>query len=566
MPTYWQLVGCEGIIQQCLLAIDNMEQLRTKLRQPQLSFSLEPPVFQQNNNTDIRTTLLIKNDGVVSANNLLINICVTSSVNNSTVIFKKETHLDRISQKSTSKNIDIIIPLRSFQSIFPEDTQLTIRASYAEGKTDPAKFTIDIDKGSHFTREMIPWSFAGKVQQEAFKGREEIIKELEDALNDKTRRAFSYMLYGVTRSGKTSILNFLRQRIHGKKLRGDNTQRCFLCIQWEFSSASNCSTPNALWTEFLHSSIQRAIEDWNVSEELRSAVHHILPDPQNVQGEHFRPLMEALKKLNVYPVILIDEFTFYRNLHDNGFLGPSFLSLIREFALNDYATFIMAGTYDLLNIIKDEHYGITGQFVNLVKKQVTNIKKQPAKELVNIFDKHLKFTDESCNYILHLADCRPYLIQMICYYCAQYALHLRRSILGMPEVEHVVAILCGDSDEEQDIHTLESSRFDNNLIFAKEKQYPLFAAVTTIISHSGNQKNGFISYNRLRTIWRDNALNASDLASVLDDLVERQVIENIEDEGDMGYRLRVELFRRWWHNFHPHLEKEIDAAQAYSSI
>ena len=136
----------------------------------------------------------------------------------------------------------------------------------------------------------------------------------------------------------------------------------------------------------------------------------------------------------------------------------------------------------------------------------------------------------------------------------------------MPEVEHVVAILCGDSDEEQDIHTLESSRFDNNLIFAKEKQYPLFSAVTTIISHSGNQENGFISYNRLRTIWLDNALNASDLASVLDDLVERQVIENIEDEGDMGYRLRVELFRRWWHNFHPHLEKEIDAAQAYSSI
>ena len=562
MPTYWLLVGCESIIKQCLIAIDKMEQLRAERRKPQLTFSLEPPIFQKNGEKNIHTALMISNSGVATATNVRISICLKTAGDAQKPLFQQEHFLEKQPSKSCGKAIDLVIPYHIVKDHKPGAIQLILEACYDGGKTKPIIFTVDIDKGSHFTREMIPWNFAGKVHKEAFKGREDIIDKLASALNKKTDRAFSYILYGVTRSGKTSILDFLRQRIHGDRLTQDPEGRYFFCVQWEFGNAANCSNSQALWQEFLCSSMRRALKDWNVSPELRQRVSAALPNPQTVHSENFWQLMEKFRDLQVYPVVLIDEFTFYRNMHDNGLLTPSFLSSIRELALNDYATFIMAGTYDLLDIIKDDHYGITGQFVNLIKEHVTNIKKGPAKELVNIFSKHLAFTHDACDHIVQISDCRPYIIQIICYYCALYAERMRHSILGLPEVEHVIAILCGEVPPESDISKLESSRFDNNLIFAKEKHYHLFVAVTTVLSHEGSSHNGFVSYAHLRSIWEENGLEKEELATALDELSERHVIEGIADEGDRGYRIKVELFRRWWRNEHPHMEKEIDVARA----
>ena len=560
MPTYWQLVGCEEIISNCLETVDIIEQYRTKKRLPLLNFILDPPAFKEIGN-EISTSLRIDNSGT-AANKIDISINVINEYGKE--IHKITDYIERISAKD-SGTIRITIPQYVFLNP-QESTQLVINATYTEGRADECRYTVDRDKGNHFTIDQIPWSYTSSATPRTFKGRKDIITHLISSLNNTYGRSHSYILYGVTRSGKTSILDALQKKLHGN-IMADNLY-C-ICINWNFGESANCSSPNALWKQLLNTRIYSALNDWNVPVSLISKVEEILPEQPH--GEHFNPLMEGLKKLGIYPVILIDEFTYFRNLHDRELLGPEFLSVMRELALNGYATFIVAGTYDLLAMTRDSHYGITGQFVNSERIHVTSLDEASARELVNIFSDYLTFTKDACNYILRITDCRPYLIQLFCYYCAFFACHTQRSILGIPEIQNVEHRLCFKSSliheeksvidgEKIDIPVMASDRFDKNHLFENEERWPAYAAIISILTFRGNQDNGFLTYNQIKSIWKDNKLDISLLPDILKELVERHVITEDKDEGDDGYRLRVELFRRWWQGQNHTLEKDLDAA------
>lgn len=561
MPTYWQLVGCKDLINNCLDNVNEMEQARTKSRLPQLKFILDPPVFRENGDA-ISTSLRIDNIGT-SANKVDVVLSVEDGQKNR--IFRMEGCLEKIPSKE-SGSIQVAIPQDVF-SRAGESAQLVINASYMEGSAEECRFTIDKDKGSHFLESDIPWRFTNAATPETFKGREDIIAPLVSALNSKHGRSFSYILYGVTRSGKTSILEALKKRVHGTFMQDES--RRFLCIEWNFGDFSNYSSEEALWNEILHSSFANAVKGWDVPEDLRQKVLNSLP--VRPHGEDFTTLMKTLRELGVFPVVLIDEFTYFREMYDKQLLSAGFLSVVRELALGDYATFIVAGTYGLLAMTRDSHYGITGQFVNSVRKHVTSLDSASARELVNIFSEHLTFTKDACDYILKITDCRPYLIQMFCYHCAIFACKTERSILGMPEIQTVEKMLCvkpetsaeeifGVDGEKIDIPVIGEDRFDKNHIFQDEDHWLAYAAIISILAFRGTQENGFLTYDQIKSIWGENDLDISLLPVLLQELSERYVITEAKDEGDDGYQLKVGLFRKWWKEQDHTLEKDLDAA------
>lgn len=168
----------------------------------------------------------------------------------------------------------------------------------------------------------------------------------------------------------------------------------------------------------------------------------------NYRFKDWESILVHLQKNRIYPVFLIDEFSYYRELVDSKRIDASFLAAIRTFAIGGHASFVIAGTYDLQNLIKDPSYGITGQFVNAIETQVSRIELDPAIELVQVMEPQLRFTSDAINHILLLNIEIPYFIQIICKNCAVYAYNTGRNIIGFPEVESVVKVLVtGESDD-----------------------------------------------------------------------------------------------------------------------
>ena len=72
-------------------------------------------------------------------------------------------------------------------------------------------------------------------------------------------------------------------------------------------------------------------------------------------------------------------------------------------------------------MIKDPKYGITGQLVNAISKQVNEIKPKDAEELMNVMSDQLRFTTDAIQHIHQLSGDIPYFIQIICFYYKHYS-------------------------------------------------------------------------------------------------------------------------------------------------
>jgi TolA-binding protein len=560
-PTYWQRVGCEAVIIQCLKTIGSIEAKRMADRLPKLDFYLDPPCFTQQDDGTLQTSLRIKNEGAASANRVELELAVSApSPPDQGPIFQQHLSLERIERNSDSTSVLITLPKNCFDET-DEEAVLRIRAKYLEGEKEPKSFTLEKDKGSVFTFEDIPWHPHKVAEDDLFKGRGQLLAELKDGLG-KHGRSHSHVLYGVTRSGKTSILRSFMATETGTPLPGDDSNRTIACFDWPFNTACQENSSEALWTYLLITCMEKAVQ--HLPEERRAGLRKTLPESKTAQSQDWAAIINKLQDEGWYPVFLIDEFSYLRTMFDKKLIDASFLSSMRDFALNGQATFIVAGTYDIKELIQDGRYGITGQFANFKNHFITSIEPEPARDIINVFEPKLSFTESAIHYILEQSDCRPYIIQTICHYCGMYAVHQRRSILGRPEVGRVVCALTDKNAPLEQIPALPMTHFQDNLIFSRARESDgiqnwgaIFSALTTFISHQG-----FPTYGHLRDAWKEEGLQPDLLADGLRELIEREVIVETKDEGDTRYSIKVGLFRHWWMHEHENVDMEFDALKA----
>lgn len=152
---------------------------------------------------------------------------------------------------------------------------------------------------------------------------------------------------------------------------------------------------------------------------------------------------------------------------------------------------------------------------------------------------------------------------MICKNCAYYAVEKRRSIIGYPELEYVIKVMTGEiePEEESRVKTLPENVFQNNM-FSPADPKEVKVLITTICHLNKDNKvlSRGVGMVELQELWGKNKVQAfvPKLADAIELLVQKKVLDSSEDEGLPVYKLKVDLFRRWWRVHHPDLNLEIN--------
>jgi len=557
-PTYYNRLICTPLIKNCLHTIDSIQMAMHAELRPEFLLTQESSLFPSEEQGWHEVGISIRNVGKGPA----LTVAIRCS-------FQK----DGIDVHSADlPEVYLIEPEQSYYALLrvpselslatSAESPLTVSVAVESGQHSATeRFTLVIDQGADFSVSELPWTFQ-RVPNRIY-GRESLLDKLVSCLAPEERCTVR-MLYGVTRSGKTSILDFLQKRVNGSFLPGDSQKRRIFCVNWNLSLCCDSENQLQLWQNLLRTSLVESRHRYENScptdVETRKAGARLVKDMVKqlplAEGQGWPAFLQGMQELGLYPVFLVDEFGAIRRMFDRELVGPGFLMSIRQAALEDKAAFFFTGTYDIKELIADKRYGITGQFVNLDPIFVTRIEEKYARELVNSFEK-LHFSPDAQNSILLHSDCRPYLIQMICLSCGRYAIESGRSMLGVPEVDRVIAALVGEK-ELSSVDKLPENRFQDNLIFQSEDSDGVLAAAISICSHQESNANGFVELEELNRIWEEAGL--SEPLKVLTMLTEREVLE-FRSSPVPAYRIRVPLFRRWWKISNPSMALSLEFAK-----
>ncbi len=566
-PTYWGRVGFEGLLTRWQTSIRIIEQRRLGEIQPKLVASLEPPVFRREGD-HVEGGVNLQNVGRGTAEGLVLNIELCE-YDSGEILCKREREIIR---EEVAVNGKHYIPVRFCNSELshglnvPYRLRLQIAPIFRQVELDTAEqeFTLEVRAEVGFSKEDIPWNEITIPPEHLFKGREQLIDRLVTHLKSG-ERSKTYILYGLTRTGKSSILRYLGKRVDLQPLEIEGVPFRFVSFEWDLGRAKAHSNAQDMWGYLLNEKVVAKLDHMSRAGLIQPNHAAVLRNPDKIRFRDWEPLLTYLRRQCLYPVFLLDEFSYYREMVDSQRLDASFLAAIRSFAIIGQASFVFAGTYDLRKLIKDPAYGITGQFVNAIEEKVSKIEHGPATELIQVMGTSLRFTQDAIDHILRLSYQVPYFIQLLCKNCAFYAANSGRSIIGFPEVETVVQALSGESGELslKDVPRMAPGVFMNNM-HAPTDPIEFAALISTICDLTRGQLFArMVTYSEIQEAWHRAGVSLfqARLAQAIQELCDREVLVAGEDEGMPAYRISVDLFRRWWANEHKYLNLELDAVK-----
>jgi hypothetical protein len=557
--TYWGRAMFYPLLKKWRTDINLIERERVRQTIPILS-ALTDPSFIFKKNGSFFVNLVVKNQGQSTASSFILKLQVSALDGQSILHSEKKFETEIAVNGLVPIEIELDSHLLKIQKAAKLNVQLSPIYQNKEIIQHAIEFTLEKETGSLLRLDELPWNETKIPKQHLFKGRETLIKLLSQHYKSINRDK-TYILYGLTRTGKSSVLRYLEKEIEGELIKTEGEEKHIITFFWDLSEASGQSNAQDLWAFLLYDSTISKIENLCANGFLPQEA--LLALNLKPRFKDWKKIIEHLNNKGYYPVFLIDEFAYYKLLHDNGRLDQSFLAAIRQYALNGISSFIFAGTYDLKELIKNSQYGITGQLTNTVEKLISNIDVVAAKDLINVIKDKLEFTPEAIEHILFLSGRVPYFIQILCKNCGYYAVENNRSILGYPEIEIVVKTLIGENrppSEDSQITLLSAGTFQNNQ-YSPSDTHEIQSLISSICFKNKNKivPRG-ISYPELQELWssRDIVGFAPKLAEAIAYLRDKEIIEEVEDETITTYIIKVDLFRRWWENQHRDIELELD--------
>ncbi len=540
-----------GLLSKWKKEIDSLLEEKVTQSYPQLEISIDPPYYIVSND-EITAPIIIKNNGEATAEGFALNIHCESTIYEESIDIPYSSEIEIPSGGKIETNF-VIAPnlLKDSKAveikidISPVYQKKTLSASHFE-------FTIEEEPQSVLTYEDIPWRDGPIPSEQLFKGRKKLIADLAQHYLS-VEKDKPYILYGLTRTGKSSILEYLKKYIEGDTFTKKGKEILVLTFSWDLSEAASFKRASDFWNYILYQQTFEELEKYANKYKLDITGLKI---GENVRAKDFKLILEYLNDIDVYPIFFIDEFSFIKTLIDDGTINSAFLHNLRQFSLNELASFVFAGTYDIKTLIRDERYGITGQLVNAIEEQINDINEEAAEELIEVIDDKLSFTPEAIEHIKFLSGRVPYFIQIICKYCGYYASENKRRVIGFPEVEKVIKILIGEnpSSSKSLVKKLPENIFQNNQ-FSPTDPKEVAVLISSIVHFNKNRVTDprGVGFNELQKLWSDTKISAFRpmLADAINLLKEKKIIIQQEDEGIPVYNLSVDLFRRWWANHHP---------------
>lgn len=536
-----------GLISKWKKEIDKLLEEKISQSYPILEPIIDPPYYIQTEGA-ISLPLLIRNKGEATSEGFYMHILYESTVYEESLENEFKSNTEIASEGRVQ--LDIEIPKDLLEDSKAIELKLEISPIYQKKKLPSSKFefTVEEEPDSTLTYEDIPWRDGPVPPEHLFKGRKKLIANLAQHYLS-VEKDKPYILYGLTRTGKSSILEYLRKDLEGETFITQGKEKLVLTFKWELNVADSYNKASDFWNYTLFQ--QTFVELEKYSKVYDFSLNGLKIAENSVRAKDFKIILDVLESKNLYPIFFVDEFSFIKSLIDKQTVNAAFLHTLRQYSLDGLASFIFAGTYDIKALIKDPKYGITGQLVHAIDEQINEISDEAAQQLIEVINDKLSFTPEAISHIMFLSGNVPYFIQIICKNCGYYACENKRRYIGYPELEKVVQILIGQEPSYSNslVKKLPENTFQNNQYSpADPKEVSvLISSLAHFNKDKINDPRG-ISFAELQKLWADKKINAfrQKLAETIQLLKDKKILIQEEDEGMPVYKLSVDLFRRWW--------------------
>lgn len=508
-----------------------------------LTVSFDPPYFSVNSDGKYFNIVVSNNSRHIAES---YRLAIWNGEDRSTAIVQSK---DQDLFPNSQHSLKIQIPTDKWGDIEVYELKYAIGSKFMNNWSKDlfGGITISQNRTVEFTKREIKWRDQGKVSNELFKGRDEIVAKLKEHYSSN-ERYYSYVLYGLSRTGKSCILEFLKTSITGTIIHKNDVPFSICPLLLDLGSIYGVSKSyESFWDKLLkklNKDSNKYLSEQNININIASSSDF----------DHF---INELNSLHVHPLFMFDEFSYMKSIIDDGYMNSAFLQYMRKLAADeDMASFIFAGTYDIKGLIHDSKYNISGAFNYLKEpdKPIFEISESAAEELINIMGNKLIFTNSAIKYIHSLSGDVPYWIQKICLNCGYYAVENNKSDIGVDELEHVVKRLTGESIDISDssISTMSSTIFDMTQTLPTDPlEVKLILTTVAYLTDKDKSRIG-VTHERMKELWSEYNFDYSKLniSEAIKLLLERKTFSHEEKDQHHYYRYSLELFRRWWLQHH----------------
>lgn len=535
-------------------SLEKLREKETKVKiDCQLSLEVDSPYFyEENGKRSFALVIHNKSSFVVEGYKLTVWIGEDRKTG-----INKSTKKDILPEESI--RLIIPIPNKQWGDLDAYEIKSAIQSlnfgSWSDELTNGA--TISKQHSVTFNSGDILWRDSGDTPIGMFKGRDEFVKELVRHYCSQ-RRNYTYVLYGLSRTGKSSILYALKRAITGREIEGVSSNRIILPFYITLDDAIQQGT-HKFWDYFWTQVYSEQGRNADAMQYLKNK------DPNRINGikriTDFDEFIIELNSLNIHPLFMFDEFSYMQNLIDDGIITPAFLQHMKTISADkDQVSFIFAGTYDIDSFIHNPKYNISGSLY-LKRRPIFEISKEAAEDLINVMHGRLDFTLAAKREIHKLTGDVPFWIQKLCMNCGFFAIEKDMPVIGISELEMVVGIMTGDYQRDTDVTPMNKDTFlkTQMLITDTEEMKIVLTSIAHLMRKPENSRG--VSYEQIKALWSEFGYDVSNynIKDAIDSLCERQTLLYTDFEERRYYRFSIDLFRRWWLHEHFVLDLQLSS-------
>lgn len=507
-----------------------------------LTLSLDPPYLLDKEKSKKSFSVIIHNPNEIIADGF--RLCIWKGDAFKEGFYKNESKV--ILPKT---NITISIPIKNDWGDGPVfELNYTLCSLHKESWSKEVSGSITLSKKRDIKKNLVlKWKEQGDVPSGIYKGRDEIVDNLKEHYCSD-RKYYSYVLYGLSRTGKSCILHNLGRKICGSVIQGPDSSRRICPVYIDLGEVESLSSDNtSFWRKFLSVARLDAIKNCKTfAPELAASIS---------VSKDFDEFVSNMNEIGFFPLFMFDEFSVMKEIIDKGFINTAFLQYMRTLSADkNLASFIFAGTYDIKDLIYDSSYNIAGAFPYIIKpkKPVFEISMSAAEELITVMQDSITFTPAAIREIHRLSGDVPYWIQKICLNSGYYAISNNKPDIGLAELDTVIKQMVGEQVNTEDdlskiTHLGEETFIKTQILTDDPEEFNLIlTSVAFLMRHNENPSG--VSYEQMKNLWRDyDVFDAKyDIPKAINLLEERHTITKESRDEQTYYRFSLDLFRRWW--------------------
>lgn len=370
-----------------------------------------------------------------------------------------------------------------------------------------------------------------------FKGRDEIINNICRYVLEDYK---GYVLYGQKRSGKSSVLYHITQRLREghKAFAVDYTLGNSIVegVETESDSLANLFYTITSEIGLAIKEVDRKVYRESGCRMVRRQEFETYPD------KTFREYLEFYRDIIVdrlhYEqdkiVLIIDEFTYLYYHILEGKISPRIMEFWKGLVESRVFSFVFAGQ-DAMPRFMDDYQNV---FASMHPQELTYIDEDSARELIvkPIWDRDnncSRIDSDAVDKIIKLTACSPFYIMILCSELVKYARQRRRLPIHVGDVDALVQrMICNES-------SISRKDFDN-LISCGESRLDLIDKEDSLkVLKDLALKSRNVEYYDVNSIT---VFDKEKVRYIVDDLLRRGVLAtNLSKK----VKIKVELFKLW---------------------